>query len=351
MKTILITGSLGLVGSAAAHRLHNAGYRIIGVDNDTRKKLFGPAASTLNQLPALTELPHYEHHNCDIRDQRSLEGIFKKPLHGIIHAAGQPSHEWSANEPLEDFSINALGTATMLELARTHTNYRETPFIFLSTNKVYGDAPNQTPMIEEESRYSPPKDHTWAQHGVDETLPLDQTMHSPFGASKTASDIMVQEYGRYYEMPTTCLRAGCITGTNHQSTEQHGFLSHLSSQIKTESNYTVIGYKGKQVRDNLHANDLAHALTLLISRPPVPGTVYNIGGGMNSNTSILEAIQTAGKLTTKKARIEFEPKPRKGDHIWWISDTRKFQKDYPEWNTTYTTHSILQELLCSATNQ
>lgn len=344
-KIILITGSAGLVGSEAALYFAAQGYKIIGIDNDMRAKFFGPQASTKRNCSVLTEKlgKHYIHFNLDIRDVDALSDIYRensKDIKAIIHAAAQPSHDWAAKEPHTDFTINANGTLNFLELARKYCP--EAPFIFTSTNKVYGDVPNYLPLIEEEKRWEIDKNHRY-YNGIDETMNIDQSIHSIFGASKVAADILTQEYGRYFNMPTVCFRGGCLTGPNQLGAMMHGFLSYLMKCAITGDTYTIFGYKGKQVRDNIHSYDLVRMFEEFIKNPKA-GEVYNVGGSRFSNCSILEAIELCEKIMGNKMNILYSDKNRAGDHIWYISSVEKFRKHYPTWNYTYNIESILIEI-------
>ncbi|MEA1929449.1 MAG: NAD-dependent epimerase/dehydratase family protein [Patescibacteria group bacterium] len=343
MKTALITGSAGLVGSEAARFFAAKGYQIVGVDNDMRKYFFGEEASTAWNKDRLTsELKDkYVHYDIDIRDEAKVEKVFRKHHFDIvIHTAAQPSHDWAAKEPLTDFDVNARGTLIMLE------NYRrfspEATFIFTSTNKVYGDNPNSLPLVELETRYEIEPSHQY-KNGIDESMSLDQTTHSVFGASKVAADVMVQEYGRYFKLNTGVFRGGCLTGPQHSGTQLHGFLAYLVKCILEGKKYTIFGYKGKQVRDNIHAHDLINMFWHFHQRPH-PGEAYNAGGGRHSNISMLEAIEKIEKLTGKKALTEYSDTNRVGDHIWYVSDLAKFEKHYPEWRQEYNIDRILKNI-------
>lgn len=342
MKTALITGSAGLIGSEAVRFFSNKGFKIIGVDNNFRKYFFGPSASIAwNKRKLIQEIKDYKHFDVDIRDQKNVEEIFKKnDIELIIHAAAQPSHDWAAKEPLTDFTINALGTLVLLEAFRKYT--KEAVFIFTSTNKVYGDNPNKLPFEELESRYELPKSHKFYE-GIDETISLDETTHSIFGVSKTAADLMVQEYGRYFNLKTGIFRGGCLTGPAHSAAQLHGFLAYLVNCIANEKEYTIFGYKGKQVRDNIYSYDVVNALYHFYLNPK-KGEVYNLGGSRFSNISILEVIEKIENILGKKAKIKYSPNNRIGDHIWYISDISKFKRDYPKWNFTYSSDKILEEL-------
>lgn len=341
-KKILVTGSAGLIGSESVRFFSKLGFDIFGIDNDSRKYFFGPLASTSwNKRKLEKEIKNYTHFNVDIRNQKQIEQIFKEHKFDlIIHAAAQPSHDWAAKEPLTDFTINALGTHILLEAFRKFCP--EAVFIFTSTNKVYGDNPNKLPLEELSTRYELSKDHQY-YNGIDETMSIDDTTHSIFGVSKTAADLMVQEYGRYFGLKTGIFRGGCLTGPAHSSAQLHGFLAYLVSSIAKGTEYTIFGYKGKQVRDNIHSYDVANIFYHFYLQPRI-GEVYNLGGSRHSNISILEAIQKIEKILGKKAKVKYNPQNRIGDHIWYISDLSKFKKHYPSWDYTYTADKILEEL-------
>ena len=347
MNIALITGSAGLVGSESAFYFHQKGFKIVGIDNDMRAAFFGREASTEWMQRHLREkLAHYDHHSVDIRNFEDLEKIFKQfaqDIRLIIHAAAQPSHDWAAREPLTDFHINASGTLNLLELCRQHCP--QAVFIFVSTNKVYGDRPNSLPLVELETRWDLKKPHALYE-GIDEEMSVDASVHSLFGASKLAADILVQEYGRYFGMKTACFRGGCLTGPNHSGAELHGFLSYLMKCCVTGAPYTIYGYKGKQVRDNIHSFDLVQAFDHFYQNPR-SGEIYNIGGGRSNSCSIVEAIGLCEKLSGKKMKWTLREAPRKGDHIWYISSLKKFQKHYPVWKQTRTLQNILTEILDS----
>lgn len=342
VKKILITGSAGLIGSEAVRFFSKLEFEVIGVDNNFRKYFFGAQASTLrNKQKLQKEITNYTHYNTDIRNQRKIEDIFKEHKFDlIIHTAAQPSHDWAAKEPLTDFTINALGTHILLETFRKFSP--EALFIFTSTNKVYGDNPNKLPLKELKKRYELPENHPYYD-GIDEMMSIDNTTHSIFGVSKAAADLMVQEYGKYFGLKTGIFRGGCLTGPAHSSAQLHGFLAYLVNSIVNEKEYTIFGYKGKQVRDNIHAFDVANAFYHFYLNPKA-GEVYNLGGSRYSNISILEAIDKIEKITGKKAKITYNPINRIGDHIWYISDMSKFKKHYPKWEYTYTSDKILSEL-------
>ena len=351
MKTILITGSGGLIGSEAARFFHDKGFRVLGIDNDKRSYFFGPEASTHWKIKQLQqELKNYTHFSHDIGDLPFLETLFKE--HGtnlelILHCAAQPSHDWAAREPLTDFDVNATSTLKLLETTRKHAPHGV--FIFTSTNKVYGDRPNQLPLIEKETRWELDPTHPYAEKGIDESLSLDQTTHSIFGVSKTAADLMVQEYGRYFGLPTVVFRGGCLTGPSHSAAELHGFLAYLVRCAVENKPYTVFGYKGKQVRDNIHSADLVNAFWEVFQSPPQPGEVYNMGGSRHANISMMEAISWLEKRLGYSMNYQIDNnKARKGDHIWYVSDVSKFQAQYPQWKYQYGMDDMLEEMVKAA---
>lgn len=341
-KVVLITGSGGLIGSESVKFFCNKGFRVIGIDNDMRSYFFGQEASTKWSVAnSKKTMPNYMHLNIDIRDIKKIEELFKETTFDlIIHTAAQPSHDWAAREPFTDFSVNATGTLVLLENFRKYCP--KAVFIYTSTNKVYGDTPNTLPLVEKETRYEIDKKHQY-KNGIDETMSIDQTTHSLFGVSKASADLMVQEYGRYFNLKTTIFRGGCLTGPNHSGTELHGFLAYLGKCIAIGKEYKIFGYKGKQVRDNIHSFDLVNAFWHVYKKPRV-AEVYNIGGARHSNISMLEAIDKFEVLTGKKARITYEKKNRVGDHIWYVSDVSKFKKHYPAWDFKYSIDDILKEI-------
>lgn len=347
MKTALITGSAGLIGSEAARFFSEKGYTIVGIDNDMRKYFFGDEGSTeWNREKLAKDLgKNYTHYTADIRENAAIEDIVKKHKPDIvIHTAAQPSHDWAAKEPYTDFSVNANGTLVMLESARQYAP--DATFIFTSTNKVYGDQPNFLPIIEKETRWEIDPSHKFAK-GIDESMSIDQTLHSVFGASKVAADVMVQEYGRYFKMKTGIFRGGCLTGPMHSAAELHGFLAYLVKCIISGKQYTIFGYKGKQVRDNIHAHDLVNMFWHYHQNPRM-GAVYNAGGGIDANISMQEAITKVEAITGKKGNITYSEEARVGDHIWYVSDLTKFKSHYPEWNLTYSIDDLLVEMCAAA---
>lgn len=345
MSVVLVTGSAGLIGAETVRSFAREGYTVAGIDNDMRAYFFGEEASTQWAAERLqSDIPGYVHHAADIRNYAQLEEVFKGyagDLALVVHTAAQPSHDWAAREPLTDFGVNATGTLNLLELTRLHAI--EAPFIFTSTNKVYGDTPNYLPLVEQDTRWELDASHPWAEHGIDESMSIDQCKHSVFGASKVAADVMVQEYGRYFEMKTAVFRGGCLTGPGHSGAELHGFLSYLMKCAITGRQYTIFGYKGKQVRDNIHSSDLV-ACFHEVAKAPRSGEVYNIGGARHSNCSMQEAIAMCEEIAGKKMNIAYAEENRSGDHIWWIGDVRKFQDHYPEWKFRYDIRAILEEI-------
>ena len=347
MKVAIITGSAGLIGSQACDFFSEKGYKIIGIDNDMRAYFFGEGSSTKDSLESLkSKINDYEHYNIDIRDYQKLNEVFSKYSSNIdivIHTAAQPSHDWAANEPLTDFSINATGTMNMLEVTRL--NCPKATFIFTSTNKVYGDTPNKSPYIQErESRWECVND-LGNPTSIDETMSIDNTKHSVFGASKVAADVMCQEYGKYFGMNVGIFRGGCLTGPNHAGAELHGFLSYLVKCIVNDKPYTIFGYKGKQVRDNIHSWDLVN-MFWEFHQNPKQGEVYNAGGGRDNSTSILEAIDTINRIAgTNWSNYTISEQNRIGDHIWYISDLTKFKTHYPNWNITIDLEETIKQMV------
>lgn len=352
MTIVLVTGSAGLIGSESARFFCDRGFTVIGIDNNMRSYFFGQDASTeWNRDRLLRDYgDRYIHHNVDIRDSEAISEIFKtynRDLSLIIHTAAQPSHDWAAQEPYTDFSVNANGTLVLLENTRHHCP--EAVFIFCSTNKVYGDTPNHLPLIEQELRWEIEASHFY-HPGIDETMSIDNSKHSLFGASKVAADILVQEYGRYFKLKTASFRGGCLTGPSHSGTKLHGFLSYLMKCTITGQTYQVYGYKGKQVRDNIHSYDLVRAFYHFYQSPRV-AEIYNIGGSRFSNCSMLEAIQHCEAIADKKLNWSYSDSNRSGDHIWWISDIQKFKNHYPDWELTYTVKDILKEIFTENVNR
>src|SRR5213080_3390790 len=343
-RTIIVTGSAGLIGSETVRRFANDGAQVAGIDNDMRAQFFGPEASTRKMRDDLiANVRGYRHHDIDIRDATAVTQLFKQlrgTIDAVVHTASQPSHDWAAREPQTDFTVNANGTLNLLEAARNFCP--EAPFIFTSTNKVYGDTPNRLPLRELEKRWEIEPGHEY-EPGIPETMSIDGTTHSLFGASKVAADILVQEYGRYFGMPTISFRGGCLTGPAHAGTELHGFLSYLMKCCVIGRPYRVFGYKGKQVRDNIHSFDLVEAFAEF-ARAPRAGEVYNIGGSRHSNCSMLEAISLCEEISGRKLSWHYEETNRIGDHVWWISDVRKFQSHYPQWQFRFGLREILEQI-------
>jgi len=345
MNIALITGSAGLIGSESVEFFHYKFDLIIGIDNNYRAVLFGDNASVeWNNNRLKNKISNYRHYAADIRDNEALGNIFKeygKDIKLIIHAAAQPSHDWAAKDPHTDFTINANGTLNMLELTRIHCP--EAAFVFTSTNKVYGDTPNNLPLVELENRWEIAESHPYFKHGIDEHMSIDQTKHSLFGASKVAADVLVQEYGKYFNMKTVVFRGGCLTGPNHSGTQLHGFLSYLMKCALTKEHYTVFGYKGKQVRDNIHSWDLVNMFWHFYKQPRM-GEVYNAGGGRHSNCSMKEAITLCEKISGNKMNYSYSQDNRIGDHIWYISDVSRFKAHYPGWDYKYGLEDILEQI-------
>src|SRR3954454_13693917 len=332
MKTAIVTGAAGLIGSESVRFLCDRGFRVIGIDNDMRRYFFGEGASTHWMVERLTAAyPNFHNENFDIRDLDALSKLFAEHSSGIalvLHTAAQPSHDWAAREPLTDFTINANGTLNMLEATRKYCP--EAVFIFTSTNKVYGDTPNSLPLVELDERWEVDPTHPFAEHGIDESMSIDKSKHSLFGASKVAADVLVQEYGRYFGLKTGLFRGGCLTGPAHSGAELHGFLAFLTLRAVRGQHYTIYGYKGKQVRDNIHSKDLVEAFWHFFQNPRV-GEVYNMGGSRHSNVSMLEAIRMIREIGGYQLDYTLTDQARSGDHIWYVSDVRKFQQHYPKW--------------------
>lgn len=344
MKKILVTGSSGLIGSEVCVHFHNLGYEIHGLDNNQRAVFFGPNGDTRwNQNRLQNELKNFNHIELDIRDRNSILNLFQdlKP-DVIVHTAAQPSHDRAADIPFDDFDTNAVGTLNLLEASRRFTT--DSPFIHLSTNKVYGDLPNSIELVEKNKRWDF-ADHKYL-NGISESFSIDQSKHSLFGASKVAADIMVQEYGRYFGMPTTCLRGGCLTGPNHSGVELHGFLSYLVKCNLEFKKYTVFGYKGKQVRDNIHSYDVVRFIYEFVNNPR-NGEVYNLGGGKDNSCSLLEAFDIIENISGKKMIYEYSDVNRKGDHICYYSDLTKMKEHYPSWSITKSLDDIFNEISTS----
>ncbi len=344
MSVAIVTGAAGLIGSETVRVLSEKGLQVVGIDNDMRAAFFGPQASIRGNLATLRkEVPSYVHHTLDIRNAEGLRDLFRRygeTISLVVHTAAQPSHDWAASDPFTDFSVNATGTLNLLEMTRNYC--RNAVFIFCSTNKVYGDTPNALPLEEQETRWELAADHPWHAHGIDESMSIDTSRHSLFGVSKCSADLLVQEYGRYFEMKTACFRGGCLTGPAHTGAQLHGFLSYLCRCAVRDIPYTIFGYGGKQVRDNIHANDLVSAFWHFFQSPR-SGEVYNIGGGRQSNCSVIEAIRLCENLTGRAMTVNYDAQHRSGDHIWWISDTRRFSAHYPQWIRRYGLADIVAE--------
>ena len=346
MATALVTGSGGLIGAEAARYLCEQGFDVIGLDNDMRAYYFGPDATT-GPATALLEADlgsSFQSLAIDIRDEDAVRKVFssnRAEIELIVHTAAQPSHDWAASEPQTDFTVNANGTLNLLQAARDFTP--AATFIFTSTNKVYGDRPNFLPLEEQETRWELPQDHEWYD-GVDLTMPIDLCTHSLFGVSKAAADLLVQEYGRYFEMPTVCFRGGCLTGPQHAGAQLHGFLAYLMKCTVSGNAYTVFGYKGKQVRDNIHSEDVARFISEFLKAPRV-GEVYNIGGGKGNSCSILEAFLIAEKFSGKKQTFTYSDENRIGDHICYYSDLRKMRAHYPSWDISVSLEETIRQIV------
>ncbi|QNA45001.1 NAD-dependent epimerase/dehydratase family protein [Lacibacter sediminis] len=345
MSVAIVTGSAGLIGSESVSFLADKFDTVVGIDNNLRQYFFGEDGSTKwNRERLANQYDNYKHYTVDIRDTTALQKVFEEygsAVQLIIHAAAQPSHDWAAREPLTDFSVNATGTLNMLEMTRQFCP--EAIFIFTSTNKVYGDTPNYLPLVETETRWEIDSSHAYYKHGIDEHMSIDHTKHSLFGASKVAADVLVQEYGKYFGMKTAVFRGGCLTGPNHSGAQLHGFLAYLMKCAITGNQYTIFGYKGKQVRDNIHSNDLVNMFWQFYQNPR-PGEVYNAGGGRFANCSMLEAIALCENISGNKMNYTYSDTNRIGDHIWYISDLSKFKQHYPEWNWKYDLTVTLEEM-------
>ena len=345
MSVVIVTGSAGLIGSESVRLFAERGWEVVGVDNDLRAHFFGPGASTAwNRARLERDVKAYTHVDLDIRDPGGIAALFAKygaSIEAVVHCAAQPSHDWAARDPQMDFTVNANGTLNLLEATRNHAP--RAAFVFVSTNKVYGDTPNRLPLVEQELRWEVDPSHPFAEHGIDETMSIDHTLHSLFGASKVAADILTQEYGRYFGMNTVVFRGGCLTGPAHSGAELHGFLAYLMKCAVTGQPYTVFGYKGKQVRDNIHARDLVEMFWAYLQAPR-PGEVYNAGGARRSNISMREAIEACERRTQRPMTVTFKDDNRVGDHIWYVSDTRKFEAHYPQWQPEHGMDRTLDEI-------
>lgn len=344
MALAIVSGSGGLIGSEAVTHLAQRGYDVIGLENDMRARFFGPDASTQGTTDRLVAtFDTFRSLNVDIRDSDAVRRVVRASrgdLEIVVHAAAQPSHDWAARDPQVDFAVNATGTLNLLDAVRHERP--DTTFIFMSTNKVYGDRPNALPLVELPTRVDLPETHEYFD-GVPTTMSIDRSMHSVFGASKVAADIMVQEYGRYFGIPTVCFRGGCLTGPSHAGAQLHGFLSYLMKCAVTGSKYTIFGYAGKQVRDNIHSEDVFQAMWLF-HRAPRPGAVYNLGGGRGCSVSVLEAITRCEGIVGKPLDWELSDVARMGDHHWWISNLEAFCADYPAFQLKHTVDDVLREI-------
>jgi CDP-paratose 2-epimerase len=345
MNVVVVTGAGGLIGSEAVEYFAARGHDVVGIDNDMRSYFFGAEASTAWRLKELeAAFRHFRHKPVDIRDFDALERLFRdlgSRIGLVVHAAAQPSHDWAAREPFTDFGVNAVGTLNMLEATRRHAP--QAAFVFLSTNKVYGDTPNRLPFVELETRWEIDPSHRFAASGIDETMSIDQSTHSLFGASKLSADVLVQEYGRYFGLNTACFRGGCLTGGGHSGTELHGFLAYLMKCVVTGRPYTIFGYGGKQVRDNIHSSDLVGAIARFAAAPR-SAAVYNIGGSRFANCSMLEAIELCQEIAGRRLDWTYSEQSRTGDHIWWVSDISSFQADFPGFALAYDLRATLEDI-------
>lgn len=345
MPVAIVTGSGGLIGSESVRHFVEAGYDVVGLENDMRARFFGPEASTAHTSAALEQRypDEFRSLEVEIRDAEAVARVFAEQdgaVELVIHTAAQPSHDWAASDPQTDFGVNANGTLNLLEATRSHAP--NATFIFCSTNKVYGDLPNYLPLVEQPTRLELPADHRY-YGGIDTTMSIDASTHSLFGVSKAAADLLVQEYGHYFAMPTVCFRGGCLTGPNHAGAQLHGFLSYLMRCTVTGEPYTVFGYGGKQVRDNIHAADMVAAFEAF-HKAPQAGAIYNIGGGRHSNCSMLEAIELCQQIAGRELDWSLGEDNRIGDHRWWISDLEPFKRDYPGWDLRYDVSDILRQI-------
>jgi len=340
VKSALITGSSGLIGSECVVYFDRLGWRVHGIDNNMRRDFFGPDGDTTWNLKRLrASCGSFEHHELDVRDRFAIQSLVKQVRPNLlIHCAAQPSHDLAKDRPFDDFEINATGTLNLLEAARLYC--LDSPFVFMSTNKVYGDAPNELPLIEQETRWEYARQEDW--NGINEGCRIDACLHSLFGASKAAADLLVQEYGRYFGMPSACFRGGCLTGPNHSGAELHGFLAYLARCFRERRTYRIFGYKGKQVRDNIHSSDVCNAFHAFYESPRC-AAVYNLGGGRQNSVSISEAIQYFEELFGTKLQTEYVEENRVGDHICYISDLTRFQNDYPSWRIQVSLQETLEQ--------
>jgi CDP-paratose 2-epimerase len=344
MGIAIVTGSGGLIGSESVRFFSEQGFDVIGIENDMRARFFGPEASTTpTSERLLAEIDTFRSEQLDIRDTDGVLALFArhaKDIELVVHTAAQPSHDWAASDPQTDFTVNANGTLNLLQASREHTP--TATFVFTSTNKVYGDTPNFLPLEEQPTRLELPPDHHWYD-GIDTTMSIDHTTHSLFGVSKAAADLLVQEYGRYFDMPTVCFRGGCLTGPQHAGAQLHGFLAYLMKCTVTGTPYTIFGYGGKQVRDNIHAHDVVRAFAAFHANPRA-GAVYNLGGGRDSNVSMLEAIELCQAIAGRELEYTLSAQARIGDHRWWISDLDSFKADHSEWQLTFGIEDVLRDI-------
>ncbi|HTZ64674.1 MAG TPA: NAD-dependent epimerase/dehydratase family protein [Solirubrobacteraceae bacterium] len=344
MAIAVVTGSGGLIGSESVRYFAAQGLEVIGLENDMRARFFGAEASTTPTSERLVqEVEGFRSEQLDIRDAEGVKAMFARnarEIELVVHTAAQPSHDWAATDPQTDFAVNANGTLNLLEATRQHAP--DATFVFTSTNKVYGDRPNSLPLQELETRLELPEDHHWYQ-GIDTDMSIDLSTHSLFGVSKAAADLLVQEYGRYFGMPTVCFRAGCLTGPQHAGAQLHGFLAYLMRCTVTGQPYTIFGYGGKQVRDNIHARDVVQAFAAFHANPRA-AAVYNLGGGRECNVSVLEAIELCQRIAERHLNYSFGDEPRLGDHRWWISDLRAFEADYAGWGLTFGIEEMLRDI-------
>src|SRR5215208_670189 len=344
MPVAIVTGSGGLIGSESVGHFVEAGFDVLGIENDMRQEFFGPSASTHGTTERLERTySEFRWVDLDIRDREGIERLFERhasDIELVIHTAAQPSHDWAASAPHVDFEVNANGTLNLLEAARRHAP--EAAFIFTSTNKVYGDTPNRLPLVELDTRWEVERGHTY-YNGIREDMSIDHTLHSLFGASKGAADLLVQEYGRYFGLRTACFRGGTLTGPHHSAAELHGFLAYVMRCVMSRKRYTVFGYKGKQVRDAIHSHDLISAFVSFFRAPRI-AEVYNIGGGRSSNASVLEAIELSEEIVGERLDWTYEEANRIGDHIWWIGDNGRFESHYADWRLEYDVRRILEEM-------
>ena len=347
MAVAMVTGAAGLIGSETVTALCRNGVQVVGIDNDMRQVFFGPEASTMPTRDRLLRLPQYQHHHVDVRDQTALDRLFSDygtDMTLIVHTAGQPSHDWAARDPLLDFDVNATATLRLLDCTRRCCP--SAAFIYTSTNMVYGDTPNRLPLRELETRWEIDPSDRYA-NGIDESMSVDASLHSLFGVSKLAADVLVQEYGRYFGLRTATFRCGCLTGPQHSGAELHGFLAYLMKCVCIGRPYAVFGYNGKQVRDNIHCADVVEAFLQFWRRPREGGQVYNLGGARHSNCSMLEAIELCEAIAGKRLQWSYSDKNRIGDHIWYISDVGKFRAHYPDWKFQYDMRSLLEDIYSS----